>query len=96
MHMCLNGVCTPVSVCIYLSLRCWTYETSLLVNQTIDEELPPTQFYEYFAPDYLINVVPSREVERDNHNKKEVGVPLVPMPLQLVAGYPCLWSVLRA
>lgn len=53
--------------------RCWTYETSLLVNQPVDEELPLTQFHEYFAPDYSIAVVPSKEVERDNQNKKEVS-----------------------
>jgi hypothetical protein len=54
--------------------RCWTYETSLLVNQKVDEDLPVTTFYEYFAPDYSIAVVPSKEVERDNQNKKEVRV----------------------
>lgn len=54
------------------AFRAWTYETSLLVDQSVDEELPPTQFHEYFAPDYCISVVPSKEIERDNQNKKEV------------------------
>jgi hypothetical protein len=57
---------------LYTACRCWTYETSLLVNQKVDEDLPVTTFYEYFAPDYSIAVVPSKEVERDNQNKKEV------------------------
>jgi hypothetical protein len=57
---------------ITLLCRCWTYETSLLVDQSVDEDLPVTQFHEYFAPDYSIAVVPSKEIERDNQNKKEV------------------------
>ncbi len=63
-----------VFLCVF---RAWTYETSLLVNQSVDEELPPTQFHEYFAPDYCISVVPSKEIERDNQNKKEVCARLV-------------------
>ena len=59
-------------VCCLHCARCWTYETSLLVNQEVPEALPVTPFYEYFAPDYSISVVPSKEVERDNQNKKEV------------------------
>lgn len=43
------------------------------MNQPVPEDLPPTPFHEYFSPDYSISVVPSKEVERDNQNKKEVS-----------------------
>ncbi len=32
--------------------RCWTAETAVLVDQSIADELPPNDYYEYFAPDY--------------------------------------------
>ena len=32
--------------------RCWTAETAVLVDQPIAEELPPNDYYEYYAPDY--------------------------------------------
>lgn len=67
--------------------RCWTHETSLLVNQTIDDDLPYTQFHEYFAPDYSINVVPSKEVERDNQNKKEASCVLKGSAAELWLSY---------
>lgn len=35
--------------------RCWTYETSLLVNEPVDEKIPSTtDYYEFFAPDYQL------------------------------------------
>lgn len=71
--MTLMGASGGGAAAAVLMPRAWTYETSLLVNQSVDEELPPTQFHEYFAPDYCIAVVPSKEVERDNQNKKEVS-----------------------
>ena len=32
--------------------RCWTAETAVLLDQPIAEELPPNDYYEYYAPDY--------------------------------------------
>lgn len=29
--------------------RCWTYETSVLLDQTLDNDLPRTPYYAYFA-----------------------------------------------
>lgn len=32
--------------------RCWTAETAVLLDQHIAEELPPNDYYDYYAPDY--------------------------------------------
>lgn len=34
--------------------RCWTYETSLLVEQEISNELPMMEYIEYFGPDFTL------------------------------------------
>ncbi|CAL8099905.1 unnamed protein product [Orchesella dallaii] len=49
--------------------RCWTYETSLLVDEPISNELPYTEYFEYFAPDFTLHpeMVPTRQ---DNANPK--------------------------
>ncbi|GAX82654.1 hypothetical protein CEUSTIGMA_g10080.t1 [Chlamydomonas eustigma] len=51
--------------------RLWAYETGCLLGceDQMQEDLPPNEFYEYFAPDYSlhINSIPSME----NKNKRE-------------------------
>ena len=32
--------------------RCWAAETALLVDEHISTDLPPNDYYEYFAPDF--------------------------------------------
>lgn len=39
--------------------RCWTYETSVLVNATIPDELPYNDYFEYYGPDYKLHILPS-------------------------------------
>ncbi|KAL7751607.1 hypothetical protein RI367_003072 [Sorochytrium milnesiophthora] len=36
--------------------RAWTYETALAVDAVIPEELPYNDFYEYFGPEYRLDV----------------------------------------
>ncbi|KAL9040498.1 MAG: hypothetical protein Q9214_004462 [Letrouitia sp. 1 TL-2023] len=48
--------------------RTWAYETGLLVNQQMPTELPYNDYYEYYAPDYELNVKPSN---MDNANSQE-------------------------
>ncbi|KAH0534131.1 histone deacetylase [Glutinoglossum americanum] len=48
--------------------RTWAYETSVLVGQKIGPELPYNDYYEYFGPDYELNVRPSN---MENANNKE-------------------------
>jgi len=35
--------------------RCWTYETSILLDYTLPEQLPHTEFMAFFAPDYTLH-----------------------------------------
>ncbi|CAK0785511.1 hypothetical protein CVIRNUC_008721 [Coccomyxa viridis] len=48
--------------------RCWAAETALLVDEQISADLPPNDYYEYFAPDFRINVPPRKQM--DNNNPK--------------------------
>jgi histone deacetylase 3 len=47
--------------------RCWTYETSLLVDEKINDELPYETYMEYFGPDFMLRPeVPAREINNGN------------------------------
>ncbi|XP_017044140.1 histone deacetylase 3 [Drosophila ficusphila] len=49
--------------------RCWTHETSLLVDQEIDNDLPATEYYDFFAPDFTLH--PEINSRQDNANSKQ-------------------------
>ncbi len=49
--------------------RCWTYETSLLVDEEIDNKLPDNDYYAYFAPDYKLH--PEIVTRQENANSKQ-------------------------
>lgn len=49
--------------------RCWTYETSLLVEEQISNELPLTEYLEYFAPDFTLH--PEVVTRQENANSKQ-------------------------
>jgi histone deacetylase 1/2 len=36
--------------------RCWTYETSKLTGVDVNDELPFNDYFEYFGPDYRLNL----------------------------------------
>jgi histone deacetylase 1/2 len=36
--------------------RCWTYETSVLTGEKVPDELPFNDYFEYFGPDYRLNL----------------------------------------
>ncbi|CAG8336521.1 unnamed protein product [Penicillium salamii] len=48
--------------------RTWAYETGILVGEGLESELPYNDYYEYFAPDYELDVRPSN---MDNANTRE-------------------------
>lgn len=48
--------------------RTWAYETSVCAGQELPLELPYTEYFEYFGPDYRLEVRPSNMV---NANTKE-------------------------
>ncbi|EAW11415.1 histone deacetylase RPD3 [Aspergillus clavatus NRRL 1] len=48
--------------------RTWAFETGVLLGEVLGPELPYNDYYEYFAPDYELNVRPSN---MDNANTKD-------------------------
>ncbi|KAL2216553.1 histone deacetylase 1 [Thermoascus aurantiacus ATCC 26904] len=48
--------------------RTWAFETGILVGEVLGPQLPYNDYYEYFAPDYELDVRPSN---MDNANTKE-------------------------
>ncbi|OGM40113.1 histone deacetylase 1 [Aspergillus bombycis] len=48
--------------------RTWAFETGILVGDPLGSDLPYNDYYEYFAPDYELDVRPSN---MDNANTKE-------------------------
>lgn len=51
--------------------RCWAYETATLLGHgdTIDNDIPLNDYYEYYAPDYKLHLIP--EVGMENLNGKD-------------------------
>jgi histone deacetylase 3 len=49
--------------------RCWTYETSLLVDEPINNELPYTEYFEFFGPDFTLH--PDIVTRQENANTKQ-------------------------
>jgi len=49
--------------------RCWTYETALLLDENISNELPLTDYLEYFSPDFTLH--PEVVTKTDNANSKQ-------------------------
>ncbi|WEW58947.1 histone deacetylase [Emydomyces testavorans] len=48
--------------------RTWAFETGLLLGEQLPTELPYNDYYEYFSPDYELDVRPSN---MDNNNSRE-------------------------
>jgi histone deacetylase 1/2 len=51
--------------------RCWAYETAVLLDKpNISNDIPFNDYYEYYAPDYLLHLQPEPNME--NLNSKEL------------------------
>eukprot|EP01136_Pigoraptor_vietnamica_P000072 Opistho-1_new@24907 len=48
--------------------RCWTYETALAVDADVPMDLPYNDYFEYFGPDFSLNVSPTN---MENQNTRE-------------------------
>lgn len=48
--------------------RTWAFETGILLGENLGQELPYNDYYEYFAPDYELDVRPSN---MDNANTRD-------------------------
>lgn len=45
--------------------RCWAYETSVLLEEEISNEIPYNDYFEYYAPDFKLHLIPE---PRENLN----------------------------
>jgi len=39
--------------------RCWAYETGILLDEKMSDELPFNDYYEYYGPDFSLHITPS-------------------------------------
>lgn len=68
--------------------RCWAYETSVLLDRPIANEIPYNDYYEYFAPDFELHLTPEpRENENTASSLAKVKEDLM-MQLQSLKGAP--------
>jgi hypothetical protein len=56
--------------------RCWTYETSVALDEEVADELPYNDYFEYFGPDFRLQISPSN---MDNLNTPVTTLPPAPM-----------------
>eukprot|EP00559_Dactyliosolen_fragilissimus_P002426 CAMPEP_0184862994 /NCGR_PEP_ID=MMETSP0580-20130426/8191_1 /TAXON_ID=1118495 /ORGANISM="Dactyliosolen fragilissimus" /LENGTH=447 /DNA_ID=CAMNT_0027361023 /DNA_START=59 /DNA_END=1402 /DNA_ORIENTATION=+ len=45
--------------------RCWAYETAVLLEEEVPNEIPHNDYFEYYAPDFGLHLVPE---PRENQN----------------------------
>lgn len=74
--------------------RCWCNETALLLGEKVSNQLPYTEYLEYFSPDFLLQVEKSPTLSNSNspqylnemrsrileYIKKAEGTPQITMP----------------
>ena len=46
--------------------RCWTYETAVLVDEDLSNELPYNEYLEFFSPDFALHPDLSTKLENAN------------------------------
>lgn len=51
--------------------RCWCYETSVLLDTPVPDELPINQYFEYYGPDYRLHIQPSNMENFNSHKYLE-------------------------
>ena len=45
--------------------RCWAYETSVLLDKDISNDIPYNDYFEYYGPDFKLHLTPE---QRENQN----------------------------
>jgi histone deacetylase 1/2 len=57
--------------------RCWAYETAVLLNEDIDNNIPFNDYYEYYAPDFELHLKPDTSMENINHSLGNIRTELL-------------------
>ncbi len=50
--------------------RCWTYETSLIVDESLNMDLPDDEYLEYYSPDFQLHP-DLYNPKLENHNTRQ-------------------------
>lgn len=46
--------------------RCWAYETSVLLESPLPDDIPYNDYFEYYSPDFKLHLEPSAQLENAN------------------------------
>ncbi|VEU39011.1 unnamed protein product [Pseudo-nitzschia multistriata] len=57
--------------------RCWAYETSVLLEEPIDNNIPFNDYYEYYAPDFELHLKPDSSMDNANKNLNSIRTELL-------------------
>ncbi|CAG0884313.1 unnamed protein product [Cyprideis torosa] len=76
--------------------RCWTYETALLVDEDVTNEIPFFEYLEYFAPDFVLHQSFPKKLENLNtRTYLEMIVRMRQMEVGNLANFPLLDTELQ-
>lgn len=67
--------------------RCWAYETSVLLEETVSNDIPFNDYYEYYAPDFELHLKPDPTMDNANDNLDSIRTELL-QHLQDLQGAP--------
>jgi histone deacetylase 1/2 len=67
--------------------RCWAYETSVLLDEPVSNDIPFNDYYEYYAPDFELHLKPDPTMENNNDNLDEIRTEVL-QQLQHLQGAP--------
>lgn len=57
--------------------RCWAFETSIILNQEIDDKLPYNDYLEYYGPDYRLHIEPSNMANLNSREYLEENMRII-------------------
>lgn len=46
--------------------RCWALETATLLDKQVEEQIPQNIYYDYYAPEFKLQIPPGRTIENAN------------------------------
>jgi len=51
--------------------RCWAYETGIVLDQQMPDEIPFNEYYEYYGPDFQLHITPGNMENLNNQRYLE-------------------------
>lgn len=70
--------------------RCWVHETAIALGQTLDDDIPENDYYEYFGPNFKLHLTQSNMENLNPHESLEkIKIKL----FEVLRDLPCVPSV---